>query len=83
LKKYQSNHFYFVEEVPGSGSEDIRKECNVNCFNFFFYSASLLEFMCGKITISLKNCTKIEKEKAHTHWKRTRIALSGERTVEF
>jgi len=24
LKKYQSNHFYFVEEGPGRGSEVIR-----------------------------------------------------------
>jgi len=29
--------FYFAEEGPGSGSEDVKKECNVNCFNFFFY----------------------------------------------
>jgi len=26
--------FYFVEEGPGRGSEDIKKECNVNCFDF-------------------------------------------------
>jgi len=26
--------FYFVEEGPCRGSEDIRKECNVNCFDF-------------------------------------------------
>jgi len=24
--------FYFVEEGPGRGSEDIKKECNVECF---------------------------------------------------
>jgi len=34
LKKYQSIIFYFVEEGPGRGSEDIKKECNVNCFDF-------------------------------------------------
>jgi len=27
--------FYFVEEGPGRGSEDIKKECNINCFDFF------------------------------------------------
>ena len=27
--------FYFAEEGPGHGSEDIKKECNVNCFDFF------------------------------------------------
>jgi len=27
--------FYFAEEGPGSGSEDIKKECNVKCFDFF------------------------------------------------
>jgi len=26
--------FYFVEEGPGRGSEDIKKECNVDCFDF-------------------------------------------------
>ena len=26
--------FYFSEEGPGRGSEDIKKECNVNCFDF-------------------------------------------------
>jgi hypothetical protein len=30
--------FYFAEEGPGQGSEDIKKECNVNCFDFFFFS---------------------------------------------
>jgi hypothetical protein len=28
--------FYFVEEGPGRGSDDIKKECNANCFDFFF-----------------------------------------------
>jgi hypothetical protein len=37
LKKYINQIiFYFVEEGPGRGSEDITKECNVNCFDFFF-----------------------------------------------
>jgi hypothetical protein len=38
LKKYINQiTFYFVEEGPGGGSEDIKKECNVNRFNFFFF----------------------------------------------
>jgi hypothetical protein len=43
-----------VEEGPGRGSEDIKKECNVNCFNFFFFSGFLMGVMGGKITFSLK-----------------------------
>jgi hypothetical protein len=29
--------FYFVEEGPGRGSENTRKECNVNCFDVSFF----------------------------------------------
>ena len=29
--------FYFAEEGPGCGSEDIKKKCNVNCFDFFLF----------------------------------------------
>jgi len=36
LKKNNQITFYFVEESTGRGSEDIKKECNVNCFDFFF-----------------------------------------------
>jgi len=43
-----------VEEGPGRGSEDIKKECIVNCFDFFFFSVFLMDVMCGKITINLK-----------------------------
>jgi hypothetical protein len=46
--------FYFVEEGPGRGSEDNKKECNVNCFDFFFFSVFLTGVMGGKITISSK-----------------------------
>jgi len=53
LKKYQIT-FYFDEEGPGRGSEDIKKECNVICFDFFFISVFLVDVMCGKITINLK-----------------------------
>jgi len=44
----------FVEEGPGRGSEDIKKECNVNWCDFFFFSVFLMDVMSGKITISLK-----------------------------
>jgi hypothetical protein len=39
----QTSHitFYFVEEAPGRGSEDIKQECNVNRFHFFFFSVFL------------------------------------------
>jgi len=46
--------FYFVEEGPGRGSEDIKKECNVNCSEFSLFSVLLMDVMGGKITINLK-----------------------------
>jgi hypothetical protein len=46
--------FYFVEETPGHGSEDVKKECNFNCFDFFFFSVFLMDVMGGKITVNLK-----------------------------
>jgi len=52
-KKYQIT-FYFAEEGPGRGSEDIKKECNVNCFDFTFSSVFLMDVMCGKMTINWK-----------------------------
>jgi hypothetical protein len=52
LKKI-SITFYFAEEGPGRGSEDIKKECNINCFDFFFFSAFLMDVMGGKIKINL------------------------------
>jgi len=54
LRKYQSVTFHFAEEGPGRGSEDIKTECDVNCFGFFFFSVFLMDVMGGKITISLK-----------------------------
>jgi len=45
---------YFATEGPGRGSEDIKKECNVNCFDFFFFSVFVMDVMGGKITINLK-----------------------------
>ena len=46
--------FYFAEEGQGRVSEDIKKECNVNCFDFFFFSIFLMDVMVGKITVNLK-----------------------------
>jgi len=53
LKKINQITFYFVEEGPGRGSVDIKKECNVNCFEFFFFSVFSMDVMGGKITIIL------------------------------
>jgi hypothetical protein len=38
LKNINQITFYFVEEGPDRDSEDISKECNVNCCDFFFFS---------------------------------------------
>jgi len=46
--------FYFAEEGPGRGSEDIKKDCNVNCFDFSFFSLFLMDVMSGKPTVNLK-----------------------------
>jgi len=53
LEKYQFT-FYLVEEGPGRGSEDIKKGCNVNCFDFFFFSVFLVDVVGRKITINFK-----------------------------
>ena len=45
--------FYF-DEGPGRGSEDIKKECNVNCFDSFFFSVFLMDVMGRKIKINSK-----------------------------
>jgi len=42
LKKINQITSYFVEEGPGRGSEDIKKENNVNCFDFFFFLSFFL-----------------------------------------
>ena len=43
----------------------------------------LMGVMGGKITINVKNCTKIEKEETHAHRKRASSALSTERALEL
>jgi hypothetical protein len=51
MKKSIKSLFYFVDECPGRGSEDIKKGCNVSCFDFFFFSVFLMDVTGGKITI--------------------------------
>jgi len=34
--------------------KNIKKEGNVNCFDFFFFSVYLMDVMGGKIAINLK-----------------------------
>ena len=54
LHRYNQVTFNFVEEGPGRGSEDIKKECDFSCFDFFFFfSVFLIDVMGGKITINL------------------------------
>ena len=45
--------FYFIEEGPGLGSEDIMKGCNNNCFDVFYFSVFLMNVVGGKITVNL------------------------------
>jgi len=42
-----------VAEGPGRGSEDVKKECDVNVFYFFFFTVIFMEVMGGKITINI------------------------------
>ena len=58
--------FNFVEEGPGRGSEDIKKECNVKCFGFFFFPVSLMDVTVEKITINLKELQQNRKKKEET-----------------
>jgi hypothetical protein len=56
----------------------------VNWFDFVFFSVFLTDVMGGKITVNLKkNCTKVEKEETHAHWKRAGSALSREMRFEL
>jgi len=54
LKNINEITFYFAEEGPGRRSEDIKTECNVNCFDCIFFSVFLMDVMGGKITVTLK-----------------------------
>jgi len=54
MKKLSIKSLYFVEEGPGHGSEDIKKVCNVNCSDFFFFSVFLMDVMDEKVTVNSK-----------------------------
>jgi hypothetical protein len=47
--------FYFAEEGQGRGSEDIKKECNISCFDFFVFSVFLMNVMGGKIIVHFQD----------------------------
>jgi len=66
LKKYQVR-FYFAEECPGRGSEDIKKECNVNCCNFFLLFCLFDGRHGWKNHNKLKRATLKQKKKKHMH----------------
>jgi len=59
--------FNFVEEVLGRGSEDIKKECNIKCSDFFYFSVFLTDVAGGKITVNLKRTALKQKKKKHMH----------------
>ena len=82
MKKINKITFYCVAEGPGRGSEDVKKECNVKCFDFFFFFC-LFDGRHGWKNHSQENRTKIEKEEKHAHGKRVRSALSRDRTLEL
>jgi len=54
IEKINQITFYFIEEGPVRCSEDIKKDCNAKCFDFFFFYAFLMEVMGRKITINSK-----------------------------
>ena len=43
-----------MKKATGCGSEDIKRECNVKCLDFIFFSVFLMDVMGGKITVNLK-----------------------------
>jgi len=66
LKKYQSITFYFVEEGPGRGSEDTKKEYNV--IFLFFLLFCLFDGSHGwKNHNQLKRTALKQKKKKHTY----------------
>ena len=61
-KNINQTTFNFAEESPGRGSEDIKKDCNINCFDFLILF-SLSDGRHGRKNHNKleKNGTKIEK----------------------
>jgi hypothetical protein len=66
-KKINQITFYFVEECPGRGSEDIKKECDVSCFDYFLFSVLFMDVMSGKITMNLHRTALQNNKKKHIH----------------
>jgi hypothetical protein len=59
--------FYFVEEDPDSGSEDIKKECDVNCFDFFLLFSLFDGRHVWKYRSKFKRTALKLKKKKHKH----------------
>jgi hypothetical protein len=67
LKKISQITFYFVEEGPGRGSEDIKIEYNANCFDFFFFSVFFDRCQEWKNHNQLSRTKKKKKKKKYMH----------------
>ena len=70
--------FYFVEAGPGHGSEGIKKECNVTCFDFFFFSVFLIDVVVGK-----KGVWVCHISGQSWYWRVSVAAASGNGAVEW
>ena len=46
--------FILLKKGTGRGSEDIKTECDVNCFDIIFSSLFLVDVVGGKITFNSK-----------------------------
>jgi hypothetical protein len=80
-KDINKTTFYFVAEGPGRGSEDVKKECNVNSFLLF---CIFDEHHGWKNHNQVQRTALQQKNKeTHAHQKRARSALSRERTLEL
>jgi len=82
-KKSQQITLYFVEEGPGHGSENTKKESNSTLLNVSSFLSFWWMSWGWESQSTYKTCTKIEKEETHAHWKRARSALGRETTLEL
>ena len=67
IQNINQTTFYFVEEGPGHGSEDIKKECNVKGFDFFFLFCLFDGRHEWENHIQLKRTALKYKKKKHVH----------------
>jgi hypothetical protein len=68
LKKYVKQiTSYFVEDGPDCASEEIKKECNVSCSDFFFFSVLFYGRHGWKKHSQLKITALKWKKKKHMH----------------